>query len=438
MVRVKPFRGLRPPPHMAAALSAPPQDVVDPDEAREFIKTVGETSFLRVNKPAVDLPPEVNQYDVQVYEMGNLNLRRFMENGWLVPDKTPCFYIYSQKMGDHLQVGVCAGVPVEEYAMGIIKRHEMTQVKKENDITRLTHVQNANAGPVFLTYRPNETVDELIKELTRRCEPEVRFVSEDNIEHSVWPIKDPAKVFAIQRAFESVSSTYIADGHHRSASAFRVGEMKIREAIARGEPVTGEEPFNFFLAALFPSDQILCMEYNRVVRDLAGFSKEEFLERVSVMFGISRVEKEGKKKPDRAREIGMCLKGDWYRLEIKDRTFPQEDPVRSLDIQILYENLLNPVLNIGNPRTDERIQYVGGIRGTAELERLVTGEDEWAVAFSMFPVSLEEMMKVADAEKLMPPKATWFEPKPRSGLVVRLLDERWPPRTGKYNRATSS
>lgn len=423
MVRVKPFRGLRPPPSMAAALSAPPYDVINSDEARELMKSAGETSFLRINKPEVDLPADVNQYDVQVYEMGNLNLRKFLENGWLVPDKTPCFYVYSQKMGDHLQTGVVAGVPVEDYALGVIKRHEKTQVKKENDRTRLTHMQNANAGPVFLTYRADASVDEIVKELTR-TPPEVRFSAEDDVEHCVWPVRDPVAVFAIQKAFEGVSTTYIADGHHRSASAFRVGEMKIKEAIARGEVVTGEEPFNFFLAVLFPSDQLLCMEYNRVVRDLAGFSEEEFLERVSVNFEVSKVANGGKVEPDRLMEVGMCLRGQWYRLKVKEETYPAEDPVKSLDVQILYDNLLNPILNIGNPRADERIKYVGGIRGSGELQRLVTGsEGAWAVSFCMFPVTVEQVMKVADADQLMPPKATWFEPKLRSGLVVRSLDE---------------
>ncbi|CAN0178298.1 unnamed protein product [Pylaiella littoralis] len=427
MVRVKPFRGLRPPPEMAASLSAPPYDVINSAEARELMKTAGETSFLRINKPEVDLPVEVNQYDVQVYEKGSQNLRKFLENGWLVPDKNPCFYIYSQRMGDHLQTGVVAGVPVEDYALGVIKRHEKTQVKKENDRTRLTHTQNANAGPVFLTYRADEGVDEIVQKMTQD-KPEVQFTAEDGTEHSVWPVRDPVNVFAIQKAFEIVKTTYIADGHHRSASAFRVGEMKIKDAVARGEVVTGEEAFNFFLAVLFPSNQLLCMEYNRVVRDLAGFSDEDFFERVSVNFDVSRTPEGAKVEPTCAREVAMCLRGDWYRLKAKDGTFPDDDPVKSLDVQILYDNLLNPVLNIGNPRADERIKYVGGIRGSSELRRLVTGPgggggEEWALAFCMFPVSVDQVMKVADADQLMPPKATWFEPKLRSGLVVRSLDE---------------
>ncbi|CAB1100002.1 unnamed protein product [Ectocarpus sp. CCAP 1310/34] len=425
MVRVKPFRGLRPPAEMAAALSAPPYDVINSDEARELMKTAGETSFLRVNKPEVDLPPEINQYDVQVYERGKQNLKKFLENGWLVPDKTPCFYIYAQKMGEHLQTGIVAGVPVEDYALGVIKRHEKTQVKKENDRTRLTHVQNANAGPVFLTYRTSETVDEIVGKMTRDT-PEVQFRAEGGTEHSVWVVRDPVDVFAIQKAFEGVKTTYIADGHHRSASAFRVGEMKIKEAVARGDVVTGEEPFNFFLAVLFPSNQLLCMEYNRVVRDLAGFSDEDFLERVSVNFEVSKTPEGSKVEPGRVREMAMCLRGSWYTIRAKEGTFPAEDVVKSLDVQILYDNLLNPVLNIGNPRADERIKYVGGIRGSNELRRLVTNpapeEGSWAVAFCMFPVSVDQVMRVADADQLMPPKATWFEPKLRSGLVVRSLD----------------
>ncbi|CAM9572596.1 unnamed protein product [Scytosiphon promiscuus] len=426
MVRVKPFRGLRPPPEMAAAVSAPPYDVINSDEARELMKTAGETSFLRVNKPEVDLPPEINQYDV--YERGRQNLRKFLENGWLVPDKTPCFYVYSQKMGDHLQTGIVAGVPVEDYAMGIIKRHEKTQVKKENDRTRLTHTQNANAGPVFLTYRTNEGVDEVVKKITS-ADPEVHFRAGDGTEHAVWPVRDPVDVFAIQGAFESVKATYIADGHHRSASAFRVGEMKIKEAVARGDVVTGEEPFNFFLAVLFPSNQLLCMEYNRVVRDLAGFSVRLLLLRVAVKFDVSKTPEGSKVEPDCVREVAMCLRGDWYMLRAKDGTYPADDPVRSLDVQILYDNLLNPVLNIGNPRADERIKYDPN---AYSFSRVVLSEKTfplpevsalWYSSMLCSSRSIAQVMRVADAEQLMPPKATWFEPKLRSGLVVRSLDE---------------
>ncbi|CAM9772373.1 unnamed protein product [Chrysoparadoxa australica] len=322
-------------------------------------------------------------------------------------------------MGDHEQFGICGGVPVEDYATGKIKRHEVTTVKKENDRTRLSYVQNANVGPVFLTYRDCASVDDLVKRVTSQP-PETSFVGPDKVEHKVWPVSDPQMLYEFQKAFKEVPYTYIADGHHRSASAFRVGEMKIKEAIARGETISGAEPFNYFMAVLFPASHLKIQEYNRYVKDLAGFTEAQFLERVAVCFEVTQVGP-GLPKLSGPTEVGMRLKGCWYHLKCKEGTFDPKDPVNGLDVQVLYDNLLVPVLNIVNERTDDRISYVGGIRGPGELERLVES-GQAAVAFWMYPVTIEQLMAVSDAERLMPPKATWFEPKLSSGLIVRCLD----------------
>jgi len=437
MVRVMPFKAYRPPAPLASTIAAPPYDVINSDEARKLADGK-ESSFLRVNKPEIDLPASLSPYDLRVYERGAKNLQEFISRGWLKKDDSPSYYIYAQRMGDHLQHGICGACSVEEYATGVIKRHEKTQVKKENDRTRLTYTQNANVGPVFIMYKPHEGLDSLVTSVTSSRPPETSFVAgDDGIEHLVWPISDEPTVSAIRRAFESIRYTYIADGHHRSASAFRVGEMKIKEAIAAGQNVTGNESFCFFLAVLFPANQLKIFEYNRVVKDLNGWTEEEFIGRVSEHFEVrklsaaaaanaaaGKVEREESHSPAAKGEVGMCLRGTWYRLKVREMSVPKKDPVNSLDVQLLYNHVLASVLGIGDPREDERMKYVGGTRGTEELERLVEGERAWGVvAFAMFPVAVEEVMDIADAEALMPPKATWFEPKLRSGLIVRLYDD---------------
>mmetsp|Transcript_4848 Transcript_4848/g.7282 ORF Transcript_4848/g.7282 Transcript_4848/m.7282 type:complete len:432 (-) Transcript_4848:307-1602(-) len=429
MVRVEPFRAFRPPANIAEEVAAPPYDVLNSDEARVLAEGKPK-SFLRVNKPEVDLPREISQYDVQVYEKGASNLKEFIAQGTLVQDETPCFYIYAQKMGEHIQYGICCGVYVEDYATGLIKRHEKTQVKKENDRTRLTYVQNANVGPVFLMYRDEAAVDTIVQKVTMGeggsgapPPPDTQITCEDGVEHTVWVIRDPQTIWDLRKAFEKVPCTYIADGHHRSASAFRVGEMHMKEAIARGDTITGAEPFNHFMAVCFPESQLHIMEYNRVVKDLAGLNAQQFLERVAVCFDVKGVENHEGAKPQAKRQMGMCLQGQWYLLTAKEGTYDDVDPVNSLDVQVLYDNVLAPILRIGNARTDERIKYVGGIRGSGEIQRLVADESEpWQVGFVLYPVSGEEVMRIADADELMPPKATWFEPKLASGLITRVLD----------------
>jgi uncharacterized protein (DUF1015 family) len=410
MSDVRPFRALRPRPELAARVAAPPYDVINSDEAREMAKG-NEISFLHVNKPEIDLPPEVSLYDDRVYAKGVANLRRFIAEGVFVREAEPRFYVYQQRMGDHVQAGIVGAASCQEYADGLIKRHEFTRKDKEDDRTRHTHELNANAGPVFLTYRKRAEIDAIVDGI-RTGQPLYDIVTDDGIGHTVWVVS-PGETAALRQAIRAVPALYVADGHHRAASAARVG----LERKAGNPRHRGDEPYNYFLAVLFPHDQLRIMDYNRVVKDLAGLSADAFLARIGETFAVGDADDP---RPDAPHRFGMYLDGRWRRIEAKPGTFPADDPVRSLDAAILQENLLAPVLGIADPRTDKRIDFVGGIRGLGELEKRVA--QGWAVAFALFPASLEQLMAVADAGLVMPPKSTWFEPKLRSGLLVRTLD----------------
>jgi uncharacterized protein (DUF1015 family) len=410
MSDVRPFRALRPRPELAARVAAPPYDVISSDEARKMAEG-NEISFLHINKPEIDLPPDVNLYDDRVYATGARNLRRFMGAGVFVREAEPRFYIYQQRMGGHVQAGIVCAASCQEYADGLIKRHEFTRKDKEDDRTRHTHELNANAGPVFLTYRKRPDIDAIVDSI-RKGAPVYDFVASDGIAHTVW-IVPVEQTEAIRAAFGRVPALYVADGHHRAASAARVG----LERKASNPAHHGDEPYNYFLAVLFPHDQLRILDYNRVVRDLGGLSEKKFLEKVGERFTVAPAPEA---RPDAPRRFGMFLGGKWYRLEARPGTFAADDPVRSLDAAILQENLLAPVLGIADVRTDKRIDFVGGIRGLGELEKRC--KEGWAVAFALFPTSLDQLMSVADAGLVMPPKSTWFEPKLRSGLLVRTLD----------------
>ena len=413
MTRVVPFRALRPPVELAAKVASPPYDVLSSDEAREMAAG-NPLSFLHINKPEIDIDRSVDLYADEVYAKGAENLQRFVHEGTFLREPAPALYLYRQRMGDHVQTGLVAGASVDEYEADLIKKHEHTRRKKEDDRTRHTDVLNANAGPVFLTYRAREEIDALVARLTS-APPTYDFVSPDGIGHTVWVIAEAADRDVLADAFVRVPEAYVADGHHRSAAAVRLREQRR----AANPEHTGEEPYNFFLAVFFPHDQLKIMDYNRVVRDLAGMTPEVFVEHLRERF---EVEVAGTGRPERARRFGMYLGGRWYRLTARPGTFPADDPVRGLDAAILQDNLLAPVLGIGDPRADERIDFVGGIRGLGELERLVDSGD-WAVAFALHPTSIEQLFAVADAGTVMPPKSTWFEPKLRSGLIVRPLAE---------------
>ena len=412
MARIQPFRAWRPAPGAAAAIASPPYDVLSSDEARTMAAG-NPDSFLHVGKPEIDLLPSTDVYSDEVYAKGAENFRALVARGRLIRDEAPCLYLYRQRMGDHTQTGVVAGASVVEYESDVIKKHEHTRRKKEDDRTRHVDTLNAHTGPVFLTYRARPEIDDLVRRLTSVA-PTYDFVAADGIQHTLWVVGRPVDRDALAAAFQPVPVLYVADGHHRSAAGVRV----CRERREANKKHTGEEPYNFFLSVIFPDNQMKVMDYNRVVRDLHGLDQAAFMKRVEERFEVTPVDGG---RPQRARCFGMFLGGHWYRLTAKPEHVP-DDPVRGLDVAILQENLLAPVLGIGDPRSDERIDFVGGIRGLEELERLV-GSGRFAVAFALHPTSIEQLFAVADAGQVMPPKSTWFEPKLRDGLVSFPLED---------------
>lgn len=412
MAIVKAFRGLRPLRELAENVAAPPYDVLSSDEAREMAKG-NPYSFLHVGKPEIDLDPSIDLYDTRVYRKGAENFQRMIDQRILSQDPADYFYVYRQRMGDHIQTGLVACASVDDYDSGIIKKHELTRADKEDDRTRHIQTLNAQTGPVFLTYKAQAEIDEAMAE-TARPEPEYHFTSADGVEHWFWVMRDPLQIAKIRELFAGIPYLYVADGHHRSAAASRVRRMR-RDA----NPVhTGEEEYNFFYTVIFPHDQMQIMDYNRVIKDLHGLTVETFMARAGEKF---TVEEATDGRPARRHTFGMFLGDRWYRLTVREGSFPAHDPVGSLDVSILQSNLLAPVLGIGDPRKDKRIDFVGGIRGLGELERLVKG-GRFKVAFSFHPTSIQELMAIADAGEFMPPKSTWFEPKLKDGLVSHLLD----------------
>ncbi len=346
-------------------------------------------------------------------QKGRENLYGFIRDSVLIHDEKPYLYVYQQKMGDHVQAGIVGLCSVKEYEDGLIKKHEFTRKDKEDDRTRHVTEQNANAEPVFLTYQARTDIDAIVDRV-RAQPPLYDLVSEDGIGHTVWRVDDEEWRHHLETLFLQVPALYVADGHHRTAAAVRTA----RRCGPQSPEHTGEEPFESFMAVVFPHDQLQIMDYNRVVKDLNGLKADEFLRQVSEKFEVT--ESPGP-KPEAKAQFGMYLGGKWYRLTARPGTFPKDDPVKGLDVSILQDNLLAPMLGIADPRTDKRIDFVGGIRGMKELEKRVNGG--WAVAFSLYPTSLDQLMAVADAGQVMPPKSTWFEPKLRSGLLVRLIED---------------
>ncbi|MDO9536923.1 MAG: DUF1015 family protein [Thermoplasmata archaeon] len=408
MVIVRPFQGLRPTKELAEKVAAPPYDVLNSNEAREM--AVGNpNSFLHVNKPEIDLPESVDVYDNIVYAKGAENLKRFISFGIMKQDKCPSFYFYRQVMDHHSQVGLVATVSADDYEAGLIKKHEFTRPEKEND--RVNHIMalNAQVGPVFLTY-PDVNEINCIQAEVCTSSPEYDFVSKDDVRHTLWLVgEDHAR--KIEKIFQSVPNLYVADGHHRSAA----GTIVARQRRDHNPAHDGTEEYNFFLAVIFPKSHMKIMAYNRVVMDLNRLRKEEFLQLVGDNFVVKP---HGKPHPQAVHHFSMYLEGMWYDLEPK--SYPENDPVKSIDASILQDNLLSPILGIDDPRTNNRIKFVGGIRGAAELEKLVNS-GKYQVAFSLFPVTLDQLFAVADSGNVMPPKSTWFEPKLRSGLLVHLI-----------------
>jgi len=414
MARVEPFRAWRPRREISPQVASPPYDVLSSAEAREMAAD-NPLSFLHVVKPEIDLDPDTDIYSDAVYAKGAENLRRLVDDGALQREEEPALYLYRQRMGDHVQTGLVAGASIDEYEADLIKKHEHTRPVKEDDRTRHVDALNANTGPVFLTYRADPEIDALVERLTA-AEPTYDFIAPDGIQHVLWVVGRGGDRDALVDAFGRVPVLYVADGHHRSAAGTRIRALR-RDA---NPAHTGNEPYNFFLSVIFPGNQMKILDYNRVVKDLFELDAATFLDRVKKFFEVEGVT-DG--RPDRAGTFGMYLDGSWYRLRAKPEGIPIGDPVNGLDVALLQNNLLAPVLGIGDPRSDERVDFVGGIRGLGELERRVDSGD-WAVAFALHPTSIDQLFAVADAGLVMPPKSTWFEPKLRSGLIVRPLDDR--------------
>jgi uncharacterized protein (DUF1015 family) len=415
MAVFKPFKALRPVPDKAAEIASPPYDVMDSDEARIEVQK-NPLSYLHVEKPEVDLPPGTDLYDPAVYAKARENLDNYVQQGYMKQDAEPMFYIYRQTMDGREQTGLVGLTSVDEYMSGVIRKHEFTRADKEAD--RIKHVDacDAHASPVFFTYRHQETVDEIVSRVMQRKAPVYDFVADDGIGHTLWLMDDPADISAIQKAFAGLDYLYVADGHHRTASAAKVGLLR-RE---RNPGYTGDEEFNFFMAVIFPDNQLKIFDYNRVVKDLNGNSLETFMYRVGEKFEVTQIQQPGPYRPQKPHEIGMYIAHAWYRLVPKPGSWDALNVVASLDVSILQNNLLHPILGIGDPRRDKRIDFVGGIRGLDELVRRVNSGRE-VVAFAMYPTSVRELMNIADAGEIMPPKSTWFEPKLRSGLFIHPL-----------------
>lgn len=411
MATIRPFRCVRPEEEVAHRVAALPYDVYNRQEAKAEVEREP-LSFLKIDRAETSFPDSVDTYAPEVYQKARELLQKDMSDGIYVRDEDLSYYVYELTMDGRAQTGLAACAAVDDYVNNVIKKHENTREDKEID--RITHVDTCNAqtGPIFLAYRSHEVINEVVAQ-TQKGKPLYDFTAVDGIRHRIWKISDTTDVEKIGRAFDGIDQIYIADGHHRAASAVKVG-LKRRE---QHPDYKGTEEFNYFLSVLFPHDQLMIMDYNRTVKDLNGFTKEEFFEKVSECFRIE--ESEAPVKPEKKGTFGMYLEGQWYRLMAKETLFAGKDAVGMLDVSVLQEYLLAPVLGIGDPRTDSRIDFVGGIRGLEELER--RADTDMKISFSMYPTSITELFDVADQKLLMPPKSTWFEPKLRSGLFIHEL-----------------
>ncbi len=411
MAKIRPFRAVRPAAHLADKVAALPYDVMNSAEAREM---VGDNpySFLHVDKAEIDLPEGTGLYDDIVYETAAARLQQMIADGTFIREDKPCYYVYRQIMDGRAQTGLVGCASIDDYFNNTIKKHELTRADKEDDRCRHVDACNANTGPIFLAYRDRPAIDRLIARIMEQ-DPVYDFTS-GGVQQTVWIIDGEEDQRLLTEEIAAAGYLYIADGHHRTASAARVGKMRRQEH----PDYNGAEEFNYFLAVMFPDEQLYIMDYNRVVKDLNGNSKEQFLAKIGEKFTVEL--HDGQARPEQRHNFGMYLEGRWYLLTAKEGTFDETDPVGALDVSILQNNLLHPVLGIGDPRTDKRIDFVGGIRGLSELERRVDGG--WAVAFAMYPTSVSELMAIADAGLIMPPKSTWFEPKLLSGLFIHELD----------------
>lgn len=414
MAKVKPFRGLRPPKQFVEQVASKPYDVLSSEEARAEAEG-NEKSLYHIIKPEIDFEPGTGEHEQKVYDKAVENFQRFQREGWLVQDEKEQYYLYAQTMDGRTQYGLVVGASVDDYLTGKIKKHELT--RKEKEVDRMHHIEinNANIEPVFLSFPTNEVLERVIAQ-TAKTEPEYDFVSEDGIGHTLWCISDDAVINEITEAFAKIPYLYIADGHHRTAAAAHVGEEK-----AKADPNhTGKEEYNYLLAVCFPESHLKVMDYNRVVKDLNGLTDEEFLQKVGEKF---IVEDKGTEiyRPAALHNFSLYLGGKWYSLTAKEGTYDDNDPIGVLDVKISSDYILRDILNIVDLRTDKRIDFVGGIRGLGELkDRVDSGEMKMALA--LYPVTMRQIIDIADSGNIMPPKATWFEPKLRSGLIIHKLD----------------
>lgn len=414
MVRVKPFAAIRPPKDIVTEVAAPPYDVLNSVEAK---KMAGEKSLLHITKPEIDFDPILPDHDDKVYDRAVKNFAQWQKNGWLVQDKKPCYYVYAQTMEGRTQYGLVLCAHTDDYAEGKIKKHELTRKDKEDD--RMVHVkiQNANIEPVFFAYKDNSQLNEIVSR-TVAAAPEYSFTDENGFGHSFWVIDDDATIERITDIFTNkVNAFYVADGHHRTAAAARVGAEKRSGNAAH----TGDEEYNYFMAVCFPETQLKIIDYNRVVKDLNGLTPEQFMTALEEDFTVTPYEGEGKCHPSHLHNFSMYLGGKWYSMETKPGRYDDNDPIGVLDVTILSNLVLDKILGIKDLRTDKRIDFVGGIRGLGELSRRVDS-GEMKVAFALYPVSMKQLTDIADSGNIMPPKTTWFEPKLRSGLAIHKLD----------------
>lgn len=415
MATIKPFKGLRPPKDLVEQVESRPYDVLESDEARAEAGD-NEKSLYHIIKPEIDFPVGTSEYDPRVYEQATKNFKKFQEMGWLVQDQQEMYYIYAQTMNGKTQYGLVVAALVDDYMNGVIKKHELTRRDKEEDRMKHVRATNANMEPVFFAYKDSPVIDQLVARYAK-TEPEYDFIAPiDGFRHQLWLVSDSADIQTITNTFAQIPYMYIADGHHRSAAAALVGAEKAKQ----NPNHRGGEEYNYFMAVCFPASQLTILDYNRVVRDLNGRTPEEFLAALAEDFDIECCGKE-RRHPQKKHQFALYLDGYWYRLELHDGIADDNDPIAGLDVSISSQLILDKLLGITDLRGDKRIDFVGGLRGYEELERRVDS-GEMKMALALFPVSMQEIMNIADSGKIMPPKATWFEPKLRSGLVVHKLD----------------
>lgn len=415
MATIKPFRGLRPPKELVEQVESRPYDVLESEEARVEAGD-NEKSLYHIIKPEINFPVGTSEYDPRVYEEAARQFQKFQDNGWLIQDKDEHYYIYAQTMNGKTQYGLVIGAYVEDYMNGVIKKHELTRRDKEEDRMKHVRVNNANMEPVFFAYPDNEVLDKLIMRYVANCQPEYDFIAPiDGFGHKLWVISDATDIATITEEFRKMPALYIADGHHRSAAAALVGAEKAKQ----NPNHKGDEEYNYFMAVAFQASQLTILDYNRVVKDLNGRTPEEFLAALAEDFDI---ECQGKERvhPSRKHQFSLYLDGYWYLLTLHDGLADDSDPIGGLDVSVSSNLILDKLLNIKDLRSDKRIDFVGGLRGYEELERRVDS-GEMKMALALYPVSMQEIMNIADSGKIMPPKATWFEPKLRSGLVIHKL-----------------